>query len=113
LRFIHKGLCTVEDLWDLPLKSLDSIFKELNNRLKMQKEESLLETKSNEDEILDLQVALIKHVVEVRLAEKKLRLDATEKAARKEKLLGIIAEKQEEGLRGMSIEELTGLVNSL
>jgi len=113
LRFIHKGLCTVEDLWDLPLKSLDSIFKELNNRLKMQKEESLLETKSNEDEILDLQIAIIKHVVEVRLAEKKLRLDAKEKAAKKEKLLGIIAEKQEEGLRGMSIEELTGLVNSL
>ena len=113
LRFIHKGLCTVEDLWDLPLKSLDSIFKELNNRLKMQKEESLLETKSNEDEILDLQIAIIKHVVEVRLAEKKLRLDAKEKAAKKEKLLGIIAEKQEEGLRGMSIEELTGLVNEL
>jgi len=113
LRFNHKGLCTVEDLWDLPLKSLDSIFKKLNAEMKTQKEESLLETKSAEDAILDLKVAIIMHIVRVKLQERKAREEKKEKAAKKEKLLAIIAEKQDEAYRGMSIEDLTNLVNGL
>jgi hypothetical protein len=113
LRFTHKGLCTVEDLWDIPLESLDRIFKDLNTNLKAQKEESLLETRSKEDEILDLKIAIVKHIVEVRLSEQKARTDLAAKSAKKEKLLGIIAEKQDSALRDMSIDELTKLVDEL
>lgn len=113
LRFNHKGLCTTEDLWDLPLRSLDSIFKELNAELKTQNEESLLDTKSHENKILDLQIGIVRHVVEVRLNEKKIRENEVERAAKKEKLLGIIAEKQDASLHNMSIEDLTKLVNEL
>jgi hypothetical protein len=113
LRFTHKGLCTVEDLWDIPLQSLDLIFKDLNIKLKAQKEESLLETRSKEDEILDLKIAIVKHIVEVRLAEQKARKEQADKSVKKQKLLGIIAEKQDNVLRGMSVDELTKLVDEL
>jgi hypothetical protein len=113
LRFTHKGLCTVEDLWDIPLESLDRIFKDLNIKLKTQKEESLLETRSREDEILDLKIAIVKHIVEVRLSEQKARTDLLAKSVKKQKLLGIIAEKQDNELRDMSVDELTKLVDDL
>ena len=113
LRFNHKGLCTVEDLWDIPLESLDRIFKELNTKLKTQKEESLLENRSKEDEILDLKISIVKHIVEVRLSEQKARTDLAAKSAKKQKLLGIIAEKQDTELRDLSVDELTKLVDDL
>jgi hypothetical protein len=113
LRFTHKGLCTVEDLWDIPLQSLDLIFKDLNIKLKAQKEESLLETRSKEDEILDLKIAIVKHIVEVRLSEQKARADLAAKSVKKQKLLGIIAEKQDSELRDLSVDELAKLVDEL
>lgn len=113
LRFNFKGQSTAEDLWDMPLQALDQIFKGLNAQLKAQKEESLLETKSKEDEILDLKISIVKHVVEVRLREQKAREDEVSKAAKKQKLLGIIAEKQDANLREMSVEDLTKLVDEL
>lgn len=113
LRFPHKGLCTVEDLWDIPLESLDRIFKDLNIKLKTQKEESLLEKRSKEDEILDLKISIVKHIVEVRLAEQKARKELADKLMKKQKVLGIIAEKQDDALRDMSVDELTKLVDEL
>jgi hypothetical protein len=113
LRFTHKGLCTVEDLWDIPLEALDRIFKDLNIKIKAQKEESLLETRSKEDEILDLKIAIVKHIVEVRLSEQKARKDIAAKSEKKQKLLGIIAEKQDNALRDLSVDELTKLVDEL
>ncbi len=113
LRFTHKGLCTVEDLWDIPLESLDRIFKELNTNLKAQKEESLLATRSKEEEILDLKISIVKHIVEVRLSEQKARKDLADKLVKKQKVLGIIAEKQDSALRDLSVDELTKLVDEL
>lgn len=113
LRFNYRGMASVEDLWDLPLTALDAIFKTLNAAMKAQKEESLLETKSQADEILDLQIGIVKHIVEVRLAEQKAKQDEAANAARKQKILGIIADKQDAALQSLPIEELTKLVNGL
>ena len=113
LRFPFKGQCSVEDLWDLPLEALDLIFKGLNSQRKTQEEESLLETKSTEDEILGLKINIVKHVVKVRLEERKARENEAAKAAKKQKLLGIIAEKQDAALRDMSVDTLTKLVDEL
>ena len=48
-RFAYKGFLSVEDLWDLPLMDLDRIFKSLNGKLRMTKEDSLLEIKDKAD----------------------------------------------------------------
>ena len=52
-------------------------------------------------------------MVEVKLAEQKARQDRVDKAALKQKYLGIIAEKQHLEDQGKSIEELTKLVDEL
>jgi hypothetical protein len=113
LRFNYKGICSVEDLWDLPVSALDSIFKKLNKEYKEQKEESLLKTKTREDEILDLKLEIVKHVVKTKLAEQEARANAMESAAKRQKILGIISEKKDKELYDKPVEELEKLVNSL
>ena len=113
IRFNYKGSCSVEDLWDLTIKELDSIFKELNFNLKQQKEESLLDVKTVSDEILDLKIAIVKHIVEVKLTEQEAKKVSVFKAAQKQKLMGIIESKQDAALKEMSIKDLEKIIESL
>lgn len=109
VRFNHKGVCSVEDLWDMPLSALDAIFKALNQEAKAQSEESLLAVKTATSAELDLKLAIVKHVVKTRLEEKAAYEQAKANADRKNTILGIIAEKQNESLKSMSIDELKKL----
>jgi hypothetical protein len=110
VRFNHKGVCSAEDLWDMPLSALDAIFKALNQEAKAQSEESLLAVKTATSAELDLKLAIVKHVVKTRLEEKVVYEQAKANADRKNTILGIIAEKQNESLKSMSIDELKKLV---
>lgn len=111
LRFDYRGVCTVEDLWDLSVKELDSIYKTINAKLKQSQEDSLLNTKTKEDEILKLQVDILKHVVEVKLAE--AREQAKERKIKKQKLTEILASKQDADLQGKSIDEIKKMIDEL
>ena len=51
LRFEYKGLCSVEELWDLSVQELDNIYKVLNSKAKAMREESLLQEKTKEDQL--------------------------------------------------------------
>jgi len=113
LRFDYKGASSVEDLFDIPLKSLDGLFKTLNAELKDQKGESLLVTQNTVATELELKISLIKHIVTVRLEEQATRQTALDNKARKQKILEIISNKQDEELAGKSVEELTSLVNAM
>jgi len=110
LRYDYRGTCDTEDLWDLEVVELDSIFKNLNAELRIQKEESLLEVQSKQVEILELKIAIIKYIVKVKLEEKEAAKLAVFKKERKQKLLSILADKQDESLKEMSIEEITKLI---
>lgn len=113
LRFSFRGQISVEDLWDLAVEDLDGIFKSLSSELKDQKGESLLEKKTKNDEILELKVGLIKHIVMVKLKEQEMRENEIIRSGKKQKLLGILAEKQDEKYRDMSIEDLTERINEI
>lgn len=113
LRFNYKGLCSVEDLWDLPVTSLDSIYKELNKRAKTEKEESLLDKRTKADDLLDLQIGIVKHIVKTKLKEQEDRENAAMKREKKQKLLSIMAEKQDKALYDMPLEDLEKMVNDL
>lgn len=105
-RFPFKGMIDVEQLWDLSLPNLDNVFKALNSQIKQAKEESLLNTKSKEDEILDMQIEIIKYIVSVKLAEKEAREKAFANREKNQKIMEIIAAKKDEELHNMSVEEL-------
>jgi len=113
LRFDFKGQIDVEALWDLSVKDLDSIYKILNSKLKQAKEESLLDTKTSEDKVLDLQIEIIKYVVSVKIAETEKKELAKEKRAKKEKLLELLAKKQDADLEGKSAEEIKKMIDEI
>jgi len=106
LRFPYKGSLSVEDLWDLSVQELDKIFKILNARLKVCKEESLLGPREVENTELDLQVAIVRHIVEIKLAEAAARQNEAERAAKKARLLEVLAQKQDAALQVMSEEDI-------
>lgn len=114
LRFPYKGSQSVEELWNLPVTELDKIFKTLNSKVKQAKEESLLATsKSKEDEELEVMIAIVKHIVAVKLNEKEARDKASEKKAQKQKIISIIAAKEDEALHNASVEDLKQMLNEL
>lgn len=113
LRFMYRGQISVEDLWDLRVQDLDNIFKELNARLKTDKEESLLAEKSLDTAELELKVALIRRIVSVKLAEAAERELAAEKARKRARILEILERKQSADLEEKSEEDLKKMLEEL
>ena len=105
-QFPFRGMINVIDLWDLSLTNLDSIFKTLNAEAKKSEEESLLNTKSKEDEEISNKIEIVKYIVSVKLDEKKKREDAKKNAEMRQRLLEIKAKRQDAALENMSDEDL-------
>lgn len=112
-QFPFRGMINVIDLWDLSLPNLDAVFKILNSEVKKSAEESLLNTKSKEDEELSEKIEIVRYIVGVKLAEKQAREDAKKNAEMKQKLLAIKAQRQDEALNNMSNEELDKMLAEL
>ena len=112
-RFPFKGMISVEDLFDLRVEDLDVIFKALNSQVKKQSEESLLNTKNSSDAELDNKIAIVKHIFNVKVAEAEARELARENKAKKQKLMAILAAKQDEALQNMSMEDLQKMLDSM
>lgn len=113
VRFPFKGMISVEDLWDLSLTNLDSIYKILNKQVKQSEEESLLTTKTSVDTELEVQTAIVKYIVSVKLAEQEAREKAAAKNAQKQKIMSIIATKEDEALKNTSVEDLRKMLDEL
>jgi hypothetical protein len=112
-RFPFKGVISVEDLWDLSVQQLDGIFKTLKSQEKKAQEESLLDTRTPEDEALKTKIDIIGYIVGVKLDEAKQAERAKENHDQKQKILGILAEKQDADLRNKTPEELQAMLNQL
>ena len=113
MRFPFKGMISVEDLWDLSVQNLDKVFKALNSQRKEAQEESLLNVKSSEDEVLDTQIAIVKYIVGVKLEEQAARVKAAENKEKKQKIMALMAKKDDEAMENMSKEELQRLLDEL
>jgi len=100
------GLINTEDLWDLKLKDLNKIAKDLNKELKTSGEEDFLEEKSQEDRDLKDAFDIVLHILNTKKDENKKKKEAAVIKAKKEKIREIISKKKDESLEGKSIEEL-------
>ena len=112
-RFPYKGQISVEDLWDLKVEELDVIFKTLNAQVKLAKEESLLSVKTTEEKTLEAKINIIKHIVNVKQEEAALAKQRVENKQKREQILSLIADKQNEAMKGMSIEQLQAMADAL
>lgn len=119
LRFEYKGLISIEDLFDLSLNELDEIYRKLKKELdeyKQYSEDSLLSKDDEKDETseelqlkIDVVTAVFNHL-------KKQQEELQRKIAlqnQRDKILGIIADKQDEELSNKSISELKELLDDL
>lgn len=113
MRFPFRGMVSVEDLWDLSVRDLDSIFKTLNAQVKKSQEESLLATKTKEDETLSIQIEIVKYIVKTKLDEAETAKQNKELKEKKQKIMEIIAAKQDESLHNASVEELQAMLANL
>ena len=112
-RFPYKGNASVEDLWHLSLTELDAVFKTLNAEAKKNEEESLLNTKSAEDEAILDKIEIIKHIVRVKLEEKEAKRNEKKNSELKQRLLSIKAKRADEALEKMTDEELNKAIAEL
>lgn len=114
-----RGELTVEQLWDVPLRSkdefnLNSIAKAVNKAFKDISEENFVETKKTvEHTRKETALEVIKYVIEVKIAEEKETAARAEKKKEKEKLLAILAEKQDGKLSALSEKELQERIAAL
>lgn len=113
------GQLTTEDLWSLPLTttrpnkaSLENIGNALLKRQAELEAGSILVDSgtSPEKATVDLQVAILRKVVEVRKAENAERLDAANKASERQRLAEAIARRE---LNETPVEELKKRLDAL
>lgn len=109
-RFNYKGLISAEDLWDLSVEELDRIYKSLKSQQKSASEESLLQTVSKEDKELLNKIEIIKIIVTDKLAAKERAQKAASQRAQNQRILEIMADKQDAALKEKSIEELQSML---
>lgn len=111
-RFPYKGMITIEDLWDLNFAALDNIYKALSAEKKQDSEDSLITPAVANTEI-ENKIAIVKYVYEVKKAEADARKLASENRKKKERIMEIIANRQDAALQNMSDDELKAMLESL
>ena len=121
LRFnTKKGLLSVEDLWTLPLKTnlsvqvdLDEVAKTVHQELKSSEEVSFVAPVTASNTTAQLKMDIVKHIIAVKLAEKEAAEKAREVKEKKQKIMSIIAQKQDESLMNSSVEDLQKMLDTL
>ena len=118
LRFsTSAGFIGVEDLWDLPLTStfnkpnLNSVAQNLYRELNAFADQvSFVEPTSAQrtaqQSTTQLAFDIVKHVIDVKVAERDTAKAAADRAKQRQHLLSILAEKEDAALRNASIDEL-------
>ena len=114
-----RGQLTVEQLWDVPLRgrddfNLNAIAKVANKALKEISEESFVETtQTAEHTRREVAMEVVKYVIDLKLGEEKAAAVRADRKLEKEKLLGILAEKQAGKLSELSEKELEKRIRAL
>lgn len=116
-----RGELTVEQLWDVPLRSkngdhfdLNSVAQRANAALKEIDAENFVETtRTAAHTVCELRLEIVKYVIETKLAEEETAKKRAENKLEKEKLLRILAEKQDGKLSALSEKELQKRIEAL
>jgi hypothetical protein len=116
-----QGQLSVEDLWELPLTStssakanLDAIAIGLQRALREVGEiVSFVKPVVQKTNDFQLRFDVVKHIIDVKVAERDAEAEAKSRREKKQRVLEIIESRKDEELRGKSLDELTALAQSL
>lgn len=112
LRFNYKGLCTIEDLYDIPLSDLDGMYGALKRRQKNFGVDSLLNKKSSEEKEVGIKIEIIETIVRDRLADQAKATKAQQTREKNRRIAEIIADKEDAALHDMSLDDLKAMLAS-
>lgn len=115
LRFqTQKGELSVEQLWSLSLTSLAEGLKTLKKKLNEKQGNGDLDfldtTVTEETSELQLRFDILKDIYLTKKDEREQEKSATQKKENNEKILALIYEKENEELKGKSVEELKAML---
>jgi len=114
-----KGMLSIEDLFDLPLSgksgsaNLDDMIKDLYQKLKAGNEISFVTKKTEVDSTTQLKFDLIKHVIDVRLAESEAADNMAANKLKKQQLMQILADMENKALLNKTPEEIQKMIQEM
>ncbi len=116
-RYPYKGMITTEDLWDLSPTQLDIVYKNLTKELNSIDGVSLIATKSADEGVkaneLRNKIEIVKYIFNQKQQAAELARMAAANAAEKQRILGVLADMEDNALRSMSKEDLLKRLNEL
>lgn len=110
------GVITTEDLWHLNTRDLDVVYKKLKEELKqVDGEDSLLRDESNNAAIewLNTKIEIVKYIVKEKLDAAKRAEEAKSNAAKRQRIMELIADKEDSALRDKTADELRKMLDDL
>lgn len=113
------GHISVEDLWSLPLTNqhskanLDEIAIGLDRALKDAGTTSFVKPSTTSNARLQLSFDIVKHIIDVKVAERDAAETRQANADKKQRLLSILESKELEALSSKSVDELRAEINAL
>ena len=112
-RYPYKGMITTEDLWDLTQAQLDMVYKALNKGVSEAQVSSLMRKVTDVDAELLNKIEIVKYIFNAKEAEAEARKNDAAKHAKKQRILDILAQKQEDALQSMSEDDLKKMLDEL
>lgn len=101
-----KGELNVEDLFDLNLNSLDAIAVALDEKIQKAGRKSFVQKRAASTTDFEIQLEIVKFIIETKQAEIEERKVREAKAAKREFLLGLKQKKEMDQLEGLSLADI-------
>lgn len=100
------GVLTTEDLWDLKLTDLNKVAQSVYKQIKESEEVSFITERTSKDVEAELKLEILKHIISVKKEEAEKKALAKERLAKKQQIMNLIVEKENEALSQTSIDDL-------
>jgi len=111
LRFqTNRGNLTTEQLWELSLTDLDTLAVHLETEVEQSSKKSFLLKKTEKSKTAKLKFDIVIDILTTLVEEKEAASKQKETKEHNQKILNLIANKQEQDLQGKSVEELTAML---
>jgi hypothetical protein len=111
LRFpTNKGTLSTEQLWDLSIQDLDELAVSLEEEHAKSGKKSFVVKKSEKDKTAKLRFDVVYEVLNSKVEEAQRLTEAKEIKEHNKKILELIAEKQDESLKGKSLKQLEAML---
>ena len=108
-----RGTLNTEDLFGLSLADLDVLAKSLNRQIKEADEESFIKPVTANTMPLKVSFEIVKDVIATKIADQEAAEKRIETRKKKQRIMELIAQKQDEALSDKSEEDLKKMLDEL